>query len=501
MSQEPGQKTGFGRPPRRRPCRGETGQKKQKKQQQQQWGSTTASQHNCPPAPQHQPATGEAAQRPGERQELSGDQILEADSVSLRHAAFSEAYGILGECGPGPVSLITSQHPNAKGSMGKMAVADEITTINRIPVSKMTYEEICLLRQCVPTSVTLQIQKASSGDTARDRSLYGLSKPITRTYTMLAQLSGHLREECHIAEVHPVQGPQGDAAQDKYSQAVTGMLKMVHLNLLNGQRGKEQAYARKSTQRVHETSPLAGYISYHVTDKLRSFKRNYYHYEQNWTHEPTSFFFVKERIKSFENLVNFDQLWEPRALIMPDLEKLGGEGFSGLLPLSYFKTELEITPCRALGSPAQSGTAPSAHGGPAESKKDTYFVVLHKEEEAGLGFSVAGQTDPEQKSVTARLYKYAVIVIQKEKEKVNNFSRLEISATGEKYVGSGKDVSAAIGRGGAAEQSGNRETGDEILAVSGKSLLGLVHYDAWNIIKYVPEGPVQLLIRKCRTSM
>lgn len=43
-----------------------------------------------------------------------GDQILEADSVSLRHAAFSEAYGILGECGPGPVSLITSQHPNAK---------------------------------------------------------------------------------------------------------------------------------------------------------------------------------------------------------------------------------------------------------------------------------------------------------------------------------------------------------------------------------------------------
>lgn len=54
--------------------------------------------------------------------------------------------------------------------------------------------------------------------------------------------------------------------------------------------------------------------------------------------------------------------------------------------------------------------------------------------------------------------------------------------------------------GGAAEQSGNIETGDEILAVSGKSLLGLMHYDAWNIIKSVPEGPVQLLIRKHRTS-
>lgn len=43
-----------------------------------------------------------------------GDQILEADSVSLRHAALSEAYAILSECGPGPVSLIISRHPNPK---------------------------------------------------------------------------------------------------------------------------------------------------------------------------------------------------------------------------------------------------------------------------------------------------------------------------------------------------------------------------------------------------
>lgn len=55
--------------------------------------------------------------------------------------------------------------------------------------------------------------------------------------------------------------------------------------------------------------------------------------------------------------------------------------------------------------------------------------------------------------------------------------------------------------GGAAEQAGKIEAGDEIVAISGKSLLGLMHYDAWNIIKSVPEGPVQLLIRKHRTSV
>lgn len=54
--------------------------------------------------------------------------------------------------------------------------------------------------------------------------------------------------------------------------------------------------------------------------------------------------------------------------------------------------------------------------------------------------------------------------------------------------------------GGAAEQAGTIEAGDEILAINGKPLVGLMHFDAWNIMKSVPEGPVQLLIRKHRNS-
>ncbi|XP_062939897.1 PDZ domain-containing protein 2 isoform X2 [Cynocephalus volans] len=55
-------------------------------------------------------------------------------------------------------------------------------------------------------------------------------------------------------------------------------------------------------------------------------------------------------------------------------------------------------------------------------------------------------------------------------------------------------------RGGAAEQAGTIEAGDEILAINGKPLVGLMHFDAWNIMKSVPEGQVQLVIRKHKNS-
>lgn len=370
------------------------------------------------------------------------------------------------------VKLSSSSSPSSSSS-----ASSSPASFLRLPLLEKTEEVNAEVPQLTEEMGTMQY--FSRGDTAGDRRLSGLSKPVTRTYSMPSQLSGHLREDCHVAEGHPVQGSQGQTAEEKYPQAATGMLKMVHLNLPNSQSGKEQVYTSKSAQKGHDMSPSASDISYPTADKLRSFRRNYYYYELNWPHEPISSFSVKQRIKSFENLANFDRpivkaidicstarlplarrscgglattsssaeapwalrrslssyggspspanamaksplgtepvcvtkggkgdekpqrsdedgagadmaafptsasqvrrsrglgrlplsrsrLRELRALSMPDLDKLCGEGFSEPPQPACFKTELEITPCRALGMPAQSGAAPPAHCSPTE---------------------------------------------------------------------------------------------------------------------------------------
>ncbi|XP_068107361.1 PDZ domain-containing protein 2 isoform X2 [Hyperolius riggenbachi] len=347
------------------------------------------------------------------------------------------------------------------------------------------------------------------------------------------------------------------------------------------------------------------------------------------------------------------KLRELRALSMPDLDKLCTEDFSAEPKTPQFKTELEVTPRKPVevnGASTQNGTRLSSKDSyipglvqegdvtqdgelirkswsvsldqltvstrdqqklqavltsvasksdivtliqeaksQVEKKEDVYFVVLNKEEGAGLGFSIAGGVDLEQKVVTvhrvfskavssrdvtvergdrilsingcsllgaahgdalsalhrAKLHREAVVVIRKESDREKPSRPDKSPATGGRHSASGREVSMAtqpanvdlrdavcvelhktsaglgfsldggkasiygdrplfikrIFKGGAAEQAGRIEAGDEIISIGGKALIGLMHYDAWNIIKSVPEGPVQLLIRKHRTAV
>ncbi|XP_066052169.1 pro-interleukin-16 isoform X1 [Chamaea fasciata] len=212
---------------------------------------------------------------------------------------------------------------------------------------------------------------------------------------------------------------------------------------------------------------------------------------------------------------------------------------------------------------------------------DIHVTVLHKEEDTGLGFSLAGGTDLENKVVTvhkvfpnglacqegtiqkgdevlsingkslkgvthseasaimrqARQPRQAVVVTRKSKdgEKNPNVSvssstssvasdASQESATGDTIctvtlqktpAGLGFSLEGGKGsiqgdkpiiinrifKGTALEQSSPVEPGDELLQVHTTAMQGLTRFEAWNVIKALPDGPITAIIkRKNRSS-
>lgn len=202
---------------------------------------------------------------------------------------------------------------------------------------------------------------------------------------------------------------------------------------------------------------------------------------------------------------------------------------------------------------------------------DIHVVILHKEEGAGLGFTIAGGSDLENKAPTvhkvfdsglaaqegtihkgdqvlsingqtlsgathadataalrqARTLNLAVVVVCKrggEEEKEGGVCRSEESTSSAEEPGDvltitlekggggvgfslegGKgsihgDRPLVINRifaGGAGEQSGLR-SGDELLQVQGVFLQDMSRFEAWNMIKALPEGAVTATVRRSR---
>ncbi|NXS41135.1 IL16 protein, partial [Balaeniceps rex] len=192
---------------------------------------------------------------------------------------------------------------------------------------------------------------------------------------------------------------------------------------------------------------------------------------------------------------------------------------------------------------------------------DIHVTILHKEEDTGLGFSLAGGIDLENKVITvhkvfpnglasqegtiqkgdevlsingkslkgathndasaimrqARQPRQAVVVTRKAKDGEKNLNVSIDSSTssvasdasqksGDLEGGKGSihgDKPIIINRifkGTALEQSSPVQPGDELLQVHTTAMQGLTRFEAWNTIKALPDGPITAIIKRKNPS-
>ncbi|XP_053448636.1 PDZ domain-containing protein 2 isoform X2 [Nycticebus coucang] len=139
---------------------------------------------------------------------------------------------------------------------------------------------------------------------------YFIPRPATRTYSMPTQFLSHFGREG--------QSPHnpGRSFRDSQNPVTGGGLPEAKapkggiVGLVNGQ-GVCSVKPLQETSRILPATDEGDTVSVQepsclVTDKIKVTRRHYC-YEQNWPHESTSFFSVKQRIKSFENLAHSDR--------------------------------------------------------------------------------------------------------------------------------------------------------------------------------------------------
>lgn len=108
-----------------------------------------------------------------------GDQILEVDSLSLHHAALSEAHAVLRDCGPGLVRLVISRHRDHK-----------VGTVWRFPVhwSKYLNGTLNYIKQNIMTSLVMKSQCELAGDLTTLPSSGGQKEKRCRTNLCLSHI-------------------------------------------------------------------------------------------------------------------------------------------------------------------------------------------------------------------------------------------------------------------------------------------------------------------------
>ncbi|XP_078448621.1 uncharacterized protein LOC144717164 isoform X1 [Lampetra planeri] len=144
-----------------------------------------------------------------------GDQLLEVDSVSLRHAALSEAYAALSECGPGPVSLIISRHPDPKVSEQEMDEA-----IARPNPRSVTSKDSTPAPGGITAALPPKSPAPSPGPSPSTRPRQVENATSALSWTMRRFLEpmsrqGSVSSEAELSQYFPAEAPAHPAALDR----------------------------------------------------------------------------------------------------------------------------------------------------------------------------------------------------------------------------------------------------------------------------------------------